>query len=86
MGWLASAKGNEAGRQAREARDGGKGVLVYKFIEASGNSRLTGPMSGMAEQIEAIEAEGWALADMSAAQGKSLFSERVALVCMFRRT
>ena len=57
MGWLANVKGNEAGRQARDARDSGRATLVYKFIEANGNSCLTGPMSGMAEQIEAIEAE-----------------------------
>ncbi|MDX2850081.1 hypothetical protein [Actinacidiphila glaucinigra] len=40
----------------------------------------------MSEQIEAIEAEGWTLYNMAAAEGKAMTSERVALVCLFRPT
>ncbi|MFJ8028638.1 hypothetical protein [Streptomyces sp. NPDC096311] len=42
-------------------------------------------MTGIGEQIEAVEAEGWALADMAAAESKTLGGERVAPVCLFRR-
>ncbi|WHX19815.1 hypothetical protein QFW82_23590 [Streptomyces malaysiensis subsp. malaysiensis] len=85
MGWINNAKGDGASRHAREAIQAGNSVLVYKFIEANTNSRATAPMTGMAEQIQAIEAEGWRLDKMAAAEGKALSGERVALVCLFRR-
>jgi hypothetical protein len=40
----------------------------------------------MAEQIQAVESEGWRLEQMAAAEGKAFTGERVALVCLFRRT
>jgi len=64
----------------------GHALLVYKFIEANTNSRATGPMNAMAEQIQAIEAEGWALANFAVGEGKALSGERVALICLFRRS
>jgi hypothetical protein len=85
MGWINDGMANEAARCARKAVEDGERVLVYKFLEASGGSRLTGPMSGIGGQIEAVEAEGWQLATMTAAEGKSLTGQRVALVCLFRR-
>ncbi|WP_030178520.1 hypothetical protein [Streptomyces sp. NRRL S-813] len=85
MGFINNAKGQSAGIEARKARESGQTVLVYKFIEANSGSRLTGPMTGMAEQIQAVEAEGWVLANMAAAEGKAFTGERVALVCMFRK-
>ncbi|WP_240677792.1 hypothetical protein [Actinacidiphila soli] len=86
MGFINDAKANNAGADARKARERGQQVLVYKFIEANSNSKLTAPMLGMGEQIQAVEAEGWALANMAAAEGKAFTGERVALVCLFRRT
>ncbi|MFG2109831.1 hypothetical protein [Micromonospora chersina] len=85
MGWLNNAKASEAGKHAREAVAKGDTILVYKFIEANTNSRITAPMTGMAEQIQAIEAEGWTLANMAVGEGKALGGERVALICLFRR-
>ncbi|MFI6495024.1 hypothetical protein [Streptomyces sp. NPDC050564] len=85
MGLINKAKGTEAAKRAREAREAGNSVLVYKFIEANTNSKATAPMTGMAEQIQAVEGEGWRLDQMSAAEGKALTGERVSLVCLFRR-
>ncbi len=85
MGWINDGKANEAGRCARKAVEDGERILVYKFIEASSGSRTTAPMTGIAGQIESVEAEGWQLANMATAEGKTLTGERVALVCLFRR-
>lgn len=84
MGMFNDAKAAEAGKRAREAREKGDRVLVYKFIEANTNSKATAPMTGMANQIQAVEAEGWTLDKMAAAEGKAMTGERVALVCLFR--
>lgn len=86
MGWINDGKANEAARCARKAAEDGDRVLVYKFIEANSGSRSTAPMAGIGGQIEAVEAEGWQLANMTAAEGKAFTGERVALVCLFRRT
>jgi hypothetical protein len=91
MGWARQAKEQGAASFAQQAIDAGRHVLVYKFIEAITNSLATGPMSGMNEQIEAIEAVGWKLDKMSVTQGSALgvmgmkTGERVVIVCMFRR-
>lgn len=85
MGFINKAKANEAERNAADAYAEGRTTLVFKIIEASSTSRTTGIMSGVGEQIEAIERQGWALATMTAAEGKALSGERVALVCLFRR-
>ncbi|WP_338704046.1 hypothetical protein V2W30_39825 (plasmid) [Streptomyces sp. Q6] len=58
---------------------------MYKFIEASTNSMSTAPMTGLAEQIQAVEDLGWKLDKMTAAEGKALTGERIALICLFRR-
>lgn len=85
MGRISQAMANEATRNARAAFAEGRHVLTFKIIEASSTSHMTGIMSGVGEQIEAIEAEGWALADMTAATGKALSGNRTALICLFRR-
>lgn len=85
MGFMNDAKAAEAGKRAREARESGDYVLVYKFIEANTNSKATAPMTGMANQIQAVEGQGWQLTNMAASEGKALTGERVALICMFRR-
>lgn len=85
MGFMNDAKAQEAGKRAREAYTKGDYVLVYKFIEANTNSKATAPMTGIADQIQAVESQGWMLQNMAAAEGKALTGERIALVCLFRR-
>ncbi|MGW4730552.1 hypothetical protein ACWEQC_15520 [Streptomyces shenzhenensis] len=84
MGFINNAKASMATDAAIRARENGQTVLVYKFIEAHTASKSTAPMQGMAEQIQAIEAEGWYLDHMAATEGKALTGERVAIVCLFR--
>jgi hypothetical protein len=85
MGFMNDAKAQEAGKRARQAYESGDQVLVYKFIEATTNSKATAPMTGIADQLQAVEAAGWTLANMAAAEGKALTGERIALICLFRR-
>lgn len=85
MGFINDAKAAEAGKRAAEAYQNGDYVLVYKFIEANTNSKATAPMTGMSNQIQAVEQQGWALANMAAGEGKALGGERIALICLFRR-
>jgi hypothetical protein len=42
-------------------------------------------MTGVADQIEAVEAQGWTMYNMAVGEGKALSGERVAVVCLFRR-
>ncbi|MBL1100132.1 hypothetical protein [Streptomyces coffeae] len=85
MGWINNAKADLATKAATDAYAEGRHTLVFKIIEANAGSRSTGLMSGVGEQIEAIEAQGWTLANMCAAEGKALTSDRSALICLFRR-
>ncbi|MEU0102405.1 hypothetical protein [Streptomyces sp. NPDC006267] len=85
MGFMNDAKAQEAGKRAREAYAKGDYVLIYKFIEANTNSKATAPMTGIADQIQAVESAGWMLQNMAAAEGKALTGERIALICLFRR-
>ncbi|MFZ3556459.1 MULTISPECIES: hypothetical protein [unclassified Streptomyces] len=85
MGFINQAKANEATRVATEAYASGRQVLTFKIIEANASHRSTGVMTGVGEQIEAIEAQGWMLANMCAAEGKALTGDRSALICLFRR-
>ncbi|MGW1892133.1 hypothetical protein ACWCP6_18015 [Streptomyces sp. NPDC002004] len=85
MGFINNAKAGKAGDEARKAYAEGRSTLAYKIIEANVSSKTTAPMSGVGEQIEAIEAEGWALTNMAAAESKTLGGERIGLICLFRR-
>jgi len=85
MGLINNAKAGKATDEAKKAYVEGRYVLVYKIIEANKSSMATAPMAGVGEQIEAIEAEGWALANMAAAESKTLGGERIGVVCLFRR-
>lgn len=84
MGILKS-KADFTTQEASRAYAKGDHVLVFKFIEAASGSRYTGPMSDVAQQIEAVESAGWMLSNMSVGEGKALSGERIALVCLFRR-
>ncbi|MFE1321613.1 hypothetical protein [Kitasatospora phosalacinea] len=85
MGFINNVKGLSAGKEAADAYANGDTVFVFKAIEANFKSLATGPMPGMAEQIQSIEAAGWRLDQMTAAEGKALGGERIALVLLFRR-
>lgn len=85
MGFINNAKADVATKAAAEAYAAGRHVITFKIIEANLNSRATGMMPGVGEQIEAIEAQGWALTNMAAAEGKALSGDRTALICLFRR-
>lgn len=85
MGFINKAKADSAEREARNAIERGRKVFVYKFIEANMNSMATGAMTGINDQIEAIEALGWRLDQFGVGEGKALSGERIALVCLFRR-
>jgi hypothetical protein len=86
MGFINDTKAQAAGNEARKAAEKGQQVLVYKFIEANTNSKATAPMTGIADQIEAVEAEGWTMYNMAVGEGKTLGGERIAVVCLFRRS
>ncbi|MGW1796935.1 hypothetical protein ACWCQN_13210 [Streptomyces sp. NPDC001984] len=85
MGFINNAKADKATDEARKALAEGRSVLVYKIIEANKTSMTTAPMTGVGGQIEAIEAEGWQLYNMAAAESKTLGGERAAVICLFRR-
>lgn len=85
MGLINNAKAGKATDEARKAYTEGRNVLVYKIIEASKTSMTTAPMAGVGEQIEAIEAQGWQLYNMAAAESKTIGGERIGIVCLFRR-
>ena len=85
MGWINNAKANAATEAAQKAYEEGRQVLTFKIIEANTSHRTTGLMTGVGEQIEAIEAQGWMLTNMAAAEGKALTGDRSALICLFRR-
>lgn len=57
-------KAEAAGQEARRAAEEGHAVFVYNFnmsIWSEGGAKVSGPLPGAAERIEAIEAEGWHL-------------------------
>ncbi|NNJ04160.1 hypothetical protein HHX38_08435 [Streptomyces sp. PKU-MA01144] len=85
MGFINKAKADVATKAAAEAYAEGRKVLTFKIIEANAAHRTTGIMTGIGEQIEAIEEQGWTLDRMAAAEGKALSGDRTALVCLFRR-
>ena len=85
MRFINDAKAQTAGNEARKAIENGQTVLVYKFLEANTNSKATAPMTGIADQIQAVEAQGWVMYNMAVGEGKALSGERVAVVCLFRR-
>ncbi len=85
MGFLNNAKADVATKAAAEAYEQGRQVLSFKIIEANASHRSTGIMLGIGEQIEAIEAVGWQLTNMAAAEAKAMTGERTALICLFRR-
>lgn len=85
MGLINKAKADTIEHAAQHAIERGRKVFVAKFLEANMNSLATGPMTGLNDQIEAVEALGWHLDQFAVGEGKALTGERVAVICLFRR-
>lgn len=61
MGWLKDAKANVMRGEAERAISEGRRVFVCRINQGVMQSNWSGPLSGVAEQIEAIEELGWVL-------------------------
>ncbi|MGW7001589.1 hypothetical protein ACWGCW_01840 [Streptomyces sp. NPDC054933] len=61
MGWIKDAKAEAISKDAKRAIDEGRTVFVCRVNQGVLQSNWSGPLSGVAEQIEAIEAHGWQL-------------------------
>jgi hypothetical protein len=70
-----------ADHAARAAREG-RVVFLYRQNIGATNSGYSGPVSGMAEVIEAIERQGWALDQMAFDEHQS---RNGAILLLFRR-
>jgi hypothetical protein len=81
MGFVKDMKTNTAGKDAARAVAEGRQVFVFKFDMPNLNSAATASVSGAAETIEAIEAEGWVLGHMSVHPSV----RHGAMVMVFRR-
>jgi len=81
MGFIKTMKENTAHQEAARAAAEGHSVFVFKFDMPNLNSAITSSVSGAAEAIEAIEAEGWALAEVAVHPGV----RHGAMVMVFRR-
>lgn len=77
MGWLKEGRAKVAAQHAARSRDEGHKALVFLVNVPAGTAEGT-PVSGVAEQIEAVEAEGWYLASLNGFNAKSM-------IALFRR-
>ena len=73
MGWMKDAKAELAAKHAKRAAEEGHKVLVF-LINVPSSAVQGTPVSGVAEQIEAVEDQGWALASLSAKDAKSMLA------------
>lgn len=80
MGFMKDVKADLARKHAHRAAEEGHAVLTFR-LDVPIASVEGAPISGLAEQIEAIEAEGWHLDHMSFLPGRKAY-EGIAL---FRR-
>jgi len=65
MGFIRDAKTEKVGRDAGRAREEGRTVFVARANVSGIDAGTSGAVRDVAEMLEAIEAEGWTLADMS---------------------
>jgi hypothetical protein len=82
MGIIKESKANTAGQHASRAAREGRTVFLYRFNVPSSSSGWSGPISGAAEVIEAIEKHGWQLGDFAYDRAQS---ENGAVLMLFRR-
>jgi hypothetical protein len=81
MGFIKEAKAETARKEATRARTEGRAVFIYRFNVPATSSGFSGPVSGAAEVIEAIEGVGWQMVHFGY-DGKQ--SSNGALLMMFR--
>jgi hypothetical protein len=77
MPFIKDMKADTAAKHARRAAEEGRTVLVFlvDVPRAAGEGK---PVSGVAEQIEAVEAQGWQLQSLGARDAGSM-------IALFRR-
>lgn len=68
MGFINNLKADTLSKDAARARDEGRMTFMARINVPVINAGFSTSVSGAAEMIEAIEAEGWAYQDMSWAQ------------------
>lgn len=61
MGWIKDAKVEAMTKEAKRALDEGRTVFVCRINQGMTQVNVSGSLSGVAEQIEAIESLGWQL-------------------------
>lgn len=82
MGFIKDAKAKSISEQAQRAVAEGRAVFACRVNEGGWNDNWGGSLSGVAEQIEAIEAVGWRLDQSSFLPGKG---DKVSAFLIFRR-
>ncbi|HEX5995974.1 MAG TPA: hypothetical protein VFY84_12600 [Jiangellales bacterium] len=70
MSWVKDAKAQSVAKEAQRAVSEGRYVFVCRINNPALSHQMSGSVSGVAEQIEAIEQAGWWLHHMSYAQDK----------------
>lgn len=65
MGIIKDVNINLASKYATEAAAAGRRVFVYRQNVPLKETRVSGPISVIAEVVEAIESTGWTLAEMN---------------------
>jgi hypothetical protein len=82
VGFIKGAKSDSIGQQAARAVAEGRRVFACRVNEGGWNDNWGGSLSGVAEQIEAVEAQGWRLDKASFLPGKG---QNVSAFLIFRR-
>ena len=82
MAWVKDTKAAVASQHAGRAAEEGRVILLYRYDVPATSSGFSGPVSGAAEVIEAIEGHGWQVAQM-AYDGQQ--SKNGCVILLFRR-
>ena len=82
MGFIKESKAATASSHAARSAQEGHSVLLYRFDVPSSSSGFSGPISGAAEVIEAIERQGWHLDHFGFDRAQS---KNGAVLLLFRR-
>ncbi|MGW7424415.1 hypothetical protein ACWGJB_31040 [Streptomyces sp. NPDC054813] len=83
MGFIKDAKAKSIAEQAARAIAEGRLVFACRVNEGGWNDNWGGSLSGVAEQIEAVESTGWLLDQSTFLPGKG---QNVSAFLIFRRT
>lgn len=79
MGFMKDAKAQMVSKEAARALGEGRSVFVARLEGGALSRNVSGTVSGVAEMIESIEAEGWRLEHLSSAG-----SDNSHMLAMFR--